>query len=229
MPVPFVTRTTLGTPTGFAGVDLGPGTGTLPAGTYYYRITAFSGSASYPAVYAPVRSAPATEITVVVAAGTSSVSLTWNAVAGAQGYIIWRTTVSGNYTHTWYDAYSYPASTLRPSALSYTSTGTAYTDTGAIAPACGRAACGISGFRMLSLYGRCRTGTQQLHFQWSIATSSVCPPGGRTLHGRVTPIWGMCTPSTAVSIVMRRTTGKNPATPQPGYSRAGGSSSQPTQ
>ena len=62
--------------------------GTLAAATYFYKVTAINGSN-------PVgESLPATEVSQVTSGSTSTVTLTWTAVAGATGYKIYRSTTT---------------------------------------------------------------------------------------------------------------------------------------
>jgi lysophospholipase L1-like esterase len=68
----------IGAPTGFTATPV-TGTGTLPAGTYYYQIATRGTFGS---------SAPSTEVSVTLSA-TGSISFAWNPVGGMTGYIIW--------------------------------------------------------------------------------------------------------------------------------------------
>jgi hypothetical protein len=67
----------LATPTGLAAASAGGGV--LPAGTYYYRVSAYNRMGETLA---------AAEVAAVLG-GTNGVSVTWNAVAGAAGYYIY--------------------------------------------------------------------------------------------------------------------------------------------
>lgn len=126
---PSITLDNLSAPSSFAGVDLGSG-GALPAGTYYYKVIAIKSGASLPTSPNYVRSAPSQEIQVNVSSSNSRVALTWNAVTGAHGYIIWRTIVQGEYCHN----YNYTGSpcfygtALRNNWNQYTSRNTSYVD-----------------------------------------------------------------------------------------------------
>src|SRR6266536_2992662 len=89
-----ITVKTLATPTGFAAT---PSTGgTLPAGTYYYKMIAVFGNTSTLSSSMQYRSAPCAEISVTVVAN-GKVDLSWGVVIGATGYIVWRSKVSGDY------------------------------------------------------------------------------------------------------------------------------------
>lgn len=60
--------------------------GTLAAATYYYKIVALVNGGTGVA---------STEVSYVATGSTSSVALTWAAVAGATGYQVWRGTATG--------------------------------------------------------------------------------------------------------------------------------------
>lgn len=64
--------------------------GSISPATYYYVLTVVGPNA--------VESTKGAEATVVVPGGDSSVHLTWNAIAGAASYNIYRTTSPGTYT-----------------------------------------------------------------------------------------------------------------------------------
>jgi hypothetical protein len=64
--------------------------GTLPAGTYYYVITATGASGE---------TAPSNEVTATIVSD-GHIDLVWGAVSGATGYVIYRSTVSGTYGAT---------------------------------------------------------------------------------------------------------------------------------
>lgn len=84
--------------------------GTLAAGTYYYKITATNSTGE---------SAGSNEVSQVTTGTTSTVGLTWSAVAGATGYKVYRATVSGGQSTS-------PALVATVGAVtSYTDTGTA--------------------------------------------------------------------------------------------------------
>ncbi len=104
----------MGVPTLNASVGSATG-GTLPAGTYYYVVTALSkyGQISDDQTGETSRS---NEVTVTTTGSTSSVSLSWNALNGADGYNVYRSTSSGAETFL------------------ATVTGTTFTDTGADTP-----------------------------------------------------------------------------------------------
>lgn len=118
-PVAFTTDRTITLavtpgPTNLAATPSGTG-GTIPAGTYYYRVTAVGPTGE---------TVGSNEVTVVLSGATSSVALTWAAVPGATAYKIYRGTLI--------DAEVLLAS---PGG-----TGTAYTDTGAAVPGTARVA-----------------------------------------------------------------------------------------
>lgn len=70
--------------------------GTLAADTYYYVVTAIkTTNETGPVVGETVVS---NEQEVTTTGATSSVKITWRAIAGAEGYKIYRTTTSGDYT-----------------------------------------------------------------------------------------------------------------------------------
>lgn len=95
-------------PTNLAATPSGAG-GTIPAGTYYYRVTA---------VGATGETIASNEVTVTLSGATSSVALAWTALAGATAYRIYRGT-------------ALEAEVLLASPGG---TGTSYTDTGAAVP-----------------------------------------------------------------------------------------------
>lgn len=132
------TLTTVGVPTNFTATP-NTASGTLPAGTYYYKIIAVV-SSSVLSTFNHYQSAPSAEISAVLGA-TGKVDLSWTAVAGATGYMIWRTKVSGDYRHK--VVYSggvtsiyYKCKVLRPSTSDnyqrHTTTGTTYSDDGTV-------------------------------------------------------------------------------------------------
>lgn len=84
--------------------------GTLAAGTYYYKITATNSTGE---------SAGSNEVSQVTTGATSTVGLSWGAIAGATGYKVYRATVSGGQSTS-------PALVATVGAVtSYTDTGTA--------------------------------------------------------------------------------------------------------
>jgi hypothetical protein len=82
--------------------------GTLAAGTYYYKVSAVNGAG---------QTLPSSQVSVTTTGTTSSVVLTWTAVAGATGYRVYRSTVSGTFNT--------PALLASPTSATYTDTGTA--------------------------------------------------------------------------------------------------------
>jgi uncharacterized phage protein gp47/JayE len=72
-------------PTGLARVASGTG-GTLAAGTYYYVVTGLVGG---------FETVVSNRVSATVAGATSSVALTWAALAGATAYRVYRGTVAG--------------------------------------------------------------------------------------------------------------------------------------
>jgi uncharacterized phage protein gp47/JayE len=98
--------TTIPTPTGLGSTTNTTG-GTLAAGTYYYRVTAFTHGGE---------TLPSSEISQVTTGSTSRVDLSWSAVPGAAGYYVYRRT-SGAHER-----------------LVMVDSGTTYTDTGAVTP-----------------------------------------------------------------------------------------------
>lgn len=75
----------LAAPTGLTATPFTTG-GTLPAGTFYYRVTALS---SYGETLGSV------EASATVTGATSRIALSWSAVAGATGYRVYRATAPG--------------------------------------------------------------------------------------------------------------------------------------
>ena len=65
------------------------GSGSLPAGTYYYKVTA---------TFASGESLPSTEKKVELTGGTGHIALSWGAIDGATGYKVYRGDASGNET-----------------------------------------------------------------------------------------------------------------------------------
>lgn len=63
--------------------------GTLPAGTYYYKIVAVDVEG--------VLTAPSNELSAVTAGTTGSVALTWTLVQGASGYRVYKSNTSNTY------------------------------------------------------------------------------------------------------------------------------------
>lgn len=59
--------------------------GTLPAGTYFYKVTALNGNEE---------SLGSTEVSVITTGTTSSVSVAWTAISGATSYRVYRGTAS---------------------------------------------------------------------------------------------------------------------------------------
>ena len=120
-----ITITSRSTPGSFAGTPV-VGVGTLPAGTYYYKIIAIS------AINGGIRSAPSAEISVVLSA-TGSVNLSWAAVASSY-YMVWRTTVSGDYVHKTISGVgaSYKCKMLRTAHNAVSSSTTTMTDNGSV-------------------------------------------------------------------------------------------------
>ena len=94
-----ITKTSLDTPNNIIAQDLGAGTGSLSAGTYYYKIMAVRPAlgSGYRNEYGSASSMPSEEINITVANDNSAVNLTWDSATWAVGYIVWRTTVSGDY------------------------------------------------------------------------------------------------------------------------------------
>lgn len=84
--------------------------GTFAAGTYYYRVTATNSAGE---------STGSTEVSAVVGLN-GSVSFNWKVVPGANGYKLYRTTVSGTYTPT-----ALLTTITGGTTYSYTDTGTA--------------------------------------------------------------------------------------------------------
>lgn len=84
--VAYVVNNDRSTPTGLAAVARGTG-GTLPADTYYYKVSAVDSIGETLA---------SSEVSVTTSGSTSSVALTWNEVPGAHGYRVYRSdTASG--------------------------------------------------------------------------------------------------------------------------------------
>jgi len=130
-----ITRTRLDTPTNFQAQDLGSGTGSLSAGTYYYKIMAVVNAlpATNRNEYGTATSLPSQEINVTVANDNSGVNLTWDAVSGADGYIIWRTSVSGDYFQGYNGStYQNNCNTLLDKYYGYSSKTTSMIDDGHI-------------------------------------------------------------------------------------------------
>jgi hypothetical protein len=107
--------------------------GSLPAGTYYYKIIALRYGMMQDQ---QIRSAPSAEISATVGA-SGKVDLSWSAVPGASGYIIWRTRVSGDYRHQFTpQGNNFKCKALRTSFNNYTTTtATTFSDTGSISTA----------------------------------------------------------------------------------------------
>ncbi|MCW3097789.1 MAG: Chitinase [Chthonomonadaceae bacterium] len=88
----------IGTPTGLNVVDTHVFGGT----TYYYAVTAVNARGESPksaevSAMPPIpANAPATPANVVATAGNAKVSLSWSLVSGANSYIVYRSTTSGN-------------------------------------------------------------------------------------------------------------------------------------
>jgi hypothetical protein len=78
-------------PTGVGATGSTTG-GTLPAGTYFYKVTALKGNEE---------SLGSTQVSVTTTGATSSVSVTWTAVSGATSYRVYRGT-SSNAQNTFY-------------------------------------------------------------------------------------------------------------------------------
>ena len=130
-----ITRTRLDTPTNFQAQDLGSGTGSLSAGTYYYKIMAVVNAlpATNRNEYGTATSLPSQEINVTLASDNSGVNLTWDAVSGADGYIVWRTSVSGDYFQGYNGStYQNNCNTLLDTYYGYSSKTTSMTDDGHI-------------------------------------------------------------------------------------------------
>lgn len=74
--------------------------GTLAANTtYYYKIIAIYATTSSVRATDPIRSAPSQEISGTTDTTNKTINLSWTAVSGATGYMIWRTKASGDYRH----------------------------------------------------------------------------------------------------------------------------------
>jgi hypothetical protein len=125
-----ITLQTCATPANFIAT---PGSGgSLPAGTYYYKIIALKNGMNQST---QIRSAPSAEISATVGAN-GKVDLSWTAVSGASGYIIWRTRVSADYRHQLTpQGNNFRCKTLRGAYNAHSATGTTYSDTGAISTA----------------------------------------------------------------------------------------------
>ena len=122
------TLSTLATPTGFGGVESATA-GNLPARTYYYKIIALYGGGSGPSSSTQKRSAPSSEINVVNTTANKSIDLSWNAVSGATGYIVWRTLVSGDYENAYKPGGNkFNCKALRTTYSVYSTTGTTLND-----------------------------------------------------------------------------------------------------
>ena len=93
-PVAGGTKVNLPAPTGVAATPSGTG-GTLPAGTYYYRVTFLNAAGE------TIGSA---EVTATTTGSTSSVSIAWNTNSGATSARIYRGTASGAQTVYYTDA-----------------------------------------------------------------------------------------------------------------------------
>lgn len=107
--VPYDDTQTLPAPTLNAPTTATTG-GTLAAGTYYYKVTA---------VNAVGETIGSNEVSQATTGTTSTVGLSWGAVAGATGYKVYRATVSGGQSTS-------PALVATLGAVtSYTDTGTA--------------------------------------------------------------------------------------------------------
>lgn len=82
-------------PTNLAAVAAGSG-GTLPAGTYYYRVSAIVPDTRPGAAGgATIETIASNEVWASVAGATSEITLSWTAVAGATAYRVYRGTVLG--------------------------------------------------------------------------------------------------------------------------------------
>lgn len=69
--------------------------------TYYYRIVALYSLSPTLGLYGGINwSTPSIEISATTTSTKKSISLTWNAVAGASGYEVYKTTTSGDYSYT---------------------------------------------------------------------------------------------------------------------------------
>jgi uncharacterized repeat protein (TIGR02543 family) len=75
-------------------------TGLVTGKTYYYKVTTVAGANSYGnSVYKSVRPIPATPTVSLSKASTTSIKVTWSAVAGATKYQVYRaTSATGTYT-----------------------------------------------------------------------------------------------------------------------------------
>lgn len=95
-----VTVTTLDAPTNVQAT-LQDG-GSLAANTtYYYRIVAIYSLSPTLGLYGGINwSTPSIEISATTTSTKKSISLTWDAVAGASGYEVYKTTTSGDYSYT---------------------------------------------------------------------------------------------------------------------------------
>ena len=98
----------IATPTGVAAAGA-PDPGSLPAGTYSYKVQARGAAGQTNTAY----SRASAEVPATVGAGTTgSVAISWNAVAGAQDYVVYGRTSGGQ-------------------NINWTTTSTRFTDTGA--------------------------------------------------------------------------------------------------
>lgn len=89
-----ITFTDLAAPTGLA-ISATAGAG-LANGTYYYKVIAVFRNTTGATDIQGGKSLASSEVSVVITTGNNQATLTWNAVAGAGGYRVYRTTTSGN-------------------------------------------------------------------------------------------------------------------------------------
>lgn len=134
MAAPSITRTSLSTPASFAAGAPTSGGSLAASTTYYYKIIAVLGSGTSPSTTIFARSAPSSEISGTTTGTNKTIPLTWSAVSGATGYIVWRTTQSGDYEHRYVEGGGnlFRCQALRSAFNVFTTTGTSYNDNGAV-------------------------------------------------------------------------------------------------